>query len=241
MPFAVPTEVDWLAGVKMSVAGVVPRVALCVVALLAASTAARADIITILIGDKDGLGRGVADGGTVPLGIYDARSADELAATDGSQFTDHATTAFGRLATVIDFKGDMPVPDGPIVGATVTFGLGGMESNDNNPLTKAFGEDGLFIDGILVDDAFESLVQGPTDYDHFTVRLTGAALAALADGSVTIRIDPNSYGGTDPLAGGESSIWYDFIELQITTVPEPSSIALLGLGVLAYIVYRRRR
>ena len=46
------------------------------------------------------------------------------------------------------------------------------QSNDNNKATKTIGEDGLFIDGILVADIFEPIEQGATGYNVFSFSLS---------------------------------------------------------------------
>ena len=97
--------------------------------------------ITDLIGDNDGLGgrSGAFPGGTVPLGIFDNRSAAEMVATDGSQFTDRSTTNVGISLDLVDFFHTYDPISSPIVSATVTFGLAGVNSNDGNPSTKTDG------------------------------------------------------------------------------------------------------
>ena len=56
------------------------------------------------------------------------------------------------------------VPAGmQLAGAVLELGIGGMESNDTNPLTSLLGEDALFFNGTLVTDAFAGVNQAPRD------------------------------------------------------------------------------
>lgn len=203
---------------------------------------ANAIMITDIVGDKDGLGQGIVDGGTVPTVTFDNRSAGEIAATDGSQFTDQGTSIFGMTLDFVDFTHVFAAPVGSISSVSIEFGLGGMQSNDNNPLTKGSLEDGLFIDGILVADAFEPLNQGADGFDIFSVVIPVSLFSLFEDGQAVVRIDSNSCGGTCP-TGGTSPIWYDYSEITITTasVPEPSIAALLGLGLLGIAATTRKR
>jgi hypothetical protein len=228
---------------------------LCGAFTLAGFSAASGAVIMDLVGDMDGLGGQLDAGGddvVIVLGGFDNRSAAEAAATDGAQETDFANTTNGNSLDFLDFIHTYLLPPGAVIAASVEFGIAGLEGNDSNPATKFAAEDGLFVDGILIADAFEPLIQDRDDYDVFAVAITSAAaLAAIADGSATIRIDANSNGGT-VASTGTSAVFYDYSKLTVTTqdtppgngaIPEPHTFAvwsLLGLAVTIARCWQRR-
>ena len=226
------------------------RTTACLCAMMCAIVGtAKADMIIDTVGDDDGLGghTGAVDGGTIVGGVFDNRSAAELGATDGSQFTDRSTDQFGSLLDFIDFNHTFAAPTTAITSVTLEFGVAGIQSNDNNPLTKLSGEEGLFVDGVLIADAFESLEQGAAGYNVFSVTLPSTVFGQFVDGNAVIRIDSNSFGGNSP-PGGTDPAYYDFSRITIVTVdapvpavPEPASIAMFSIGILGFAGWRRLR
>ncbi|MBT4691945.1 MAG: PEP-CTERM sorting domain-containing protein [Planctomycetaceae bacterium] len=213
------------------------------------SGSSHAIVITDFVGDNDGLGGRLIGDSIVP-GQFNFRSSSEAGASDGSQFTDSSAAGpnnagLGRVLDFVDFLHTYSIEGGLIVSATLTFGIGSMQSNDNNPSTKLALEDGLFVDGLLIEDAFEPLDQAPYGYDIFSIDLPSLVFAELADGSATVRIDSNSFGGTIPQfqPNGTEPIYYDFSKLEITTIPvtEPGSLALFGISIVGLGVLRHRR
>ena len=133
--------------------------AVCIIA-----SGANAAPILSVVGDRDALGTGISAGGELPAGPFDNRSATEAAATDGSQNTDRAT---GESGLTLDntFMHVWAVPTGmQLAGAVLELGIGGMESNDTDPLTSLLGEDALFVNGTLVTGAFAGVNQAPREY-----------------------------------------------------------------------------
>ncbi len=176
-------------------------------------------IITNFVGDVDALGTGTLPGNNLPNGPFDNRSPAEMAAIDGSEFTDQATGNAGMSLDFVDFIHNFAIPAGfTITSVDLEFGLGGMQTNDNNPLTKNNAEDGLFVDGVLIPDAFEPVNHGSFTYGIEPVVISAANFVQFIDGSATLRIDSNSFGGTNP-AGGPSTIspiFYDYSKITIT-------------------------
>ena len=219
----------------------------CALTLVMAGTA-DAGVIMDFVGDADELG-GQVIGGTMvnDFSAFDNRSAAELAATDGAQFTDHGTSINGISEDFVDFIHTFAATTETITSVTVEFGLGGVQSNDNNPMTKGSLEDGLFVDGILIDDAFEPLEQGQDGFGVFSVTLPSTVFGLFADGMAVIRIDSNSFGGTVIGTTGTDPIWYDYSKITIETqgnpvIPEPASMALFSTGLIGLAgAYRRRQ
>ena len=108
--------------------------------------------------------------------------------------------------------------------------------------------DGLFVDGVLIPDAFEPLVVNPAAnvYSAFTINLPSFIFAALADGSATVRIDFNSRGGTLLQFHATEPVLLDYSKLEITTepsaVPIPPALPLFagGLGLMGWLARRRK-
>ena len=73
---------------------------LCLAGILTAA-ATQSFATTWMIGDNDGYGAGIPDNGNHPFNGftagYDGRSASEMAATNGAQFTDTYSTTHGSF------------------------------------------------------------------------------------------------------------------------------------------------
>ena len=149
--------------------------AVCIIA-----AGANAAPILSVVGDRDALGTGIP-AGELPAGPFDNRSATEAAATDGSQNTDRAT---GESGLTLDntFMHVWAVPTGMgLAGAVLELGIGGMESNDTDPLTSLLGEDALFVNGALVTEAFAGVNQGPREDGILSISLPASVLGSFAD------------------------------------------------------------
>ena len=79
-------------------------------------------------------------------------------------------------------------------------------------------------------------VASETDTDYWAQYLSTGTVPVTAN-SVTV----NFIAGTAHAAGGGNDWYADDVTLDITTVPEPSSTALLGLGGLALVLRRRKK
>lgn len=182
------------------------------------------------VGDPDGLGFGIPDNGTVPVtGLFDNRSSSEMTATDGSQNTDHAnienTLESGVLIDNQDQVHIFPMPaSATIESATIVLGIGGLQSNDNDPSTQNLFEDELLLDGMIVEEAFEALVQGSVDFDaNYTIDLSPDHFSALMDGTATIRIDTNALAAGVPFLDSEP-VYLDYSQIIIVLAPLPIEV-----------------
>ena len=143
-------------------------------------------------------------------------------------------------------------------------GIGGLTAT---PATVSFSSSGLIPDSAQVDVAYvnhDSVTYtfgGLNDNLSYNIELLSLVDVALARdstdvtiGGVTLTIDPNdglvhsfddltSIGGeiTISFSGtGDGSELFHINALELTAVPEPSSTALLGLGLSSLLLRRRR-
>ena len=200
-------------------------VAMSALALAAGSASAT----TWMIGDNDGYGIGIPDNANHPFNgftaNYDGRSAAEMAATDGAQYTDtYSTTHPGY---------------GPQPGTVATFtftGLGNGWTQGSMWFDMAdfqastFGAVKVDFNGVVQNWAFNDGF--PTTKVRF-FNLDAATITTINNtGALIITIDR---------AGSSDFYGFDYAQLSTVAVPEPETYALmaLGLGVLAMV--RRRK
>ena len=144
----------------------------------------------------------------------------------------------------------------PTVATTATSFLTGVTGQGTSPYDFVFSPDGstLYVadDGIGVQKF--SLISGSWVFDYnFTDGLTGNRAYGLAvdfsgvnplvywtsPANVWAAVDAGSAAvGTSILSAGSN---YAFRGLEIVPTPEPSTLALAGLGMAALVAFRRNR
>ncbi len=187
-----------------------------------------ASAATWMIGDNDGYGAGVPDNADHPfdgvLANYDGRSAAEMVATDGAQFTDtYSTTHPGyspQPGTVATFT---------FTGLGLGWTVGTLEIDMADFQASTFGAVKVDYNGIVQDWAFND------GFPHTKIRtfdLSADVIDSInASGQLVITIDRNA-----------SSDFYgfDYVKL-VDTVPEPENYAMMGVGLGLLALLRRRQ
>lgn len=192
-----------------------------------------ASATTWIIGDDDGYGKGIPDNANHTFGspIWDGRSAAEMAATNGAQFTDtYSTTQPGyspQAGTVATFTFN---------GLGNSWTVGSMWFDLADFQASTFGAVIVTYNGIVQDWAFNDGY--PSTKVHF-FDLTADVLASInATGSLIINIDRNNSGD---FYGFDYALLSDRAGADGKDVPEPASFLLLGAAALGLTAARRRK
>ncbi len=186
------------------------------------------------IGDNDGFGAGICDNCPHPFdgfsANYDGRSAAEMAATDGTQYTDTYSTTHPGFGP----HGSETVATFTFTGLGNSWTIGHLEFDTADFQASTFGGVTTTFNGIVQNFDFNDGF--PNTAIHFFT-LTGSVIDSInASGELVIAIDRSN-----------SSDFYGFDYLKISDVaapiPEPETYAMLlaGLGILGFASRHRRQ
>jgi hypothetical protein len=197
-------------------------------AALALTSPALASAVTVFYGDDDGFGVGAT---TFKDPLTDSASGGEAPGTDvrliGSGF---AAPPFAPAATLT--FGAAPISSVKITMSMAEFG------GDISPVD---GPNSIVLDGTAIPTSFlgsfTSFANGADpNIETLFAFLPPALFPLFADGSVDLT------GTRITERGGFTSFQIDYIRFDITTsVPEPGSMTLVGLGLLGLAFARRRK
>jgi hypothetical protein len=210
--------------------------------LLLSGSRAYASSITLLVGDKDGFGVGLAPGAELPCvapttpclsPIQDWRTL-EIGATNGAQLTDVYSALYDgtELDCGTGFQACSPngatgvvvfTFTGTLTSASITMRMGDFESTKFGAMTAS-------INGVPISFFYE---HGYRQTAIETIVLTPEMLAAAnLVGEVRLFLDHRVVPGqVGPGAGSFDYIAFDYFELNAEAIPEPGTWLLLGTGL----------
>lgn len=185
-----------------------------------------------MIGDNDGYGVGVADNADHSFNGFtaghDGRSAAEMAATDGAQYTDTYSTTHGAF--------------GPQPGTVATFSFAGLGNGWTQGSmwfdmadfqASTFGAVAVTFNGIVQNWAFNDGF--PKTKVRFFNLDQNVVDSINNTGALVIAIDR---------AGSSDFYGFDYARLDsraVPAIPEPSTYAMMGLGLAGLALAARRR
>jgi hypothetical protein len=158
----------------------------------------------------------------------------------GANFSVNWTHSFGAIVD-------------SIVSASLTIGIYDHDSAASGSQLSLFDLDGADLTATL-NALFETPGDGEEqEYNVYTVALPGSVLPSLADGSLLAQLDLDGPGqvrplfplpGPNPVEEVEfngAHLIFSTLTIETQPVPESSTLALMGLGNIGLLFYRRRR
>lgn len=165
-----------------------------------------------------------ANGAYVPVGVV---TQDEIA----------AERAFAGGDLSLRYHFNMPAGYGPNDQLTVTFDAMNLDGTAGLPDPR-FGVE-VYINGSRVMD--QVVIRSPQldfDYTSTPISISAASVGGLGTDNI-VELRGISYNGS----GGGNWMGVDYVRLDVTPVPEPGSIAVVGAALLGTggLLRRRRR
>jgi hypothetical protein len=190
---------------------------------------------TITLGQQD-----FANGAFTDLGAFNTAGAGEAAPFNAFQGGDPSGSANASFAFTFNYPSL-----GSITGATLTFGIFDLDSQASGSQIASFVLNGSQDLTALLDAASEASPAAQLEVRVFSLALPSSVFASLAGGTAafTLTLQGPSLGVSGELPNNGAGLDFATLQLNTSTVPEPSTWALLGTGLLAVagVAARRRR
>jgi hypothetical protein len=193
------------------------KIAGCAALITATLTdTAQATPISVFAGDVDNFG-----GWPGTFAPFDNRSPAEVAAINGAANTDRSLTLNGGIPISFGFPN---VFFGPLSFAGIRLQTAGIDSSNTYQVT------------LTTTNGTVSLGNLPTTNLAFGV-ITASMTVPIAAVGLLINV-ASAIVSITPLSG-DPFVAFDYAQLEVDAVPEPSTLGLTGLGV-AWALRRRR-
>ena len=186
--------------------------------------ASQANATILTLGEQD-----FANGSFTSLGVFNTAGAGEPAPFDLFRGNDPIGPNFSESWT-------FSYSPGAVTSASISIGIFDHDSFVAGNQVASFSVDGFDLTALL-NALFEGSGGAQTEYNVYTLALPAGAFAALSDGSATFSL--TLQGSTSPPPFNGAGL--DFSTLDISNVPEPGTLGLLGVAAAGFFSSRRWR